>query len=192
MNEGELYFKLKTSITNSNRYHPDMNPDDDSSHEKFLLINEAYSVLGNELKRREYDRELASTRNSFNHPSGYEGGGGGFTGYSGSGRRGNQEWSSRSYREKLNPDDFMLHRRKRGESEPFGSRPGFNFTAHQEGHYGGGGGADSVARKRMYQRMYYKQLYEERSWRNSAFPAIFLIGSSLTLLFSDFFKLLWM
>ena len=167
-----------------------MNPDDDSAHEKFLLISEAYSVLGNDVKRREYDRELASTRSNFNHPSGYPEGGG-YTGYSG--RRGTQEWSSRSYREKLNPDDYILHRRKRGEAHPFGSRPGFNFTAHQQGHYGSGlGGADSVGRKRMYERMYYKEMYEQRSWRNSAFPVIFLIGSSLTLLFSDFFKLLWM
>ena len=39
------------------RYHPDVNPGK-SSEEKFKLIAEAYRVLSDEAKRREFDHEL--------------------------------------------------------------------------------------------------------------------------------------
>jgi len=38
------------------RYHPDKNPNDQKAEDKFKEISEAYSVLGNPDKRREYDR----------------------------------------------------------------------------------------------------------------------------------------
>ena len=38
------------------KYHPDLNPGDKSSEQKFKEINEAYAVLGDEKKREEYDR----------------------------------------------------------------------------------------------------------------------------------------
>lgn len=41
----------------SKQYHPDLNPNNAAAHAKFLEINEAYAVLGNEATRREYDRE---------------------------------------------------------------------------------------------------------------------------------------
>lgn len=44
------------------KYHPDRNPDDPESIDKFKEINEAYQVLGNENKRAQYD--------SFGHISG--------------------------------------------------------------------------------------------------------------------------
>ena len=37
------------------QYHPDVKPDDKASEKKFKEINEAYEVLGDEKKRREYD-----------------------------------------------------------------------------------------------------------------------------------------
>ena len=37
------------------KYHPDKNPDDPSSEQKFKEINEAYEVLGDAEKRKKYD-----------------------------------------------------------------------------------------------------------------------------------------
>lgn len=45
------------------KYHPDLNPDDDVAQEKFKEISEAYEVLGDEEKRRQYD--LFGSGNNF-------------------------------------------------------------------------------------------------------------------------------
>lgn len=37
------------------KYHPDMRPDDKDAQEKFKEINEAYEVLGDEEKKKQYD-----------------------------------------------------------------------------------------------------------------------------------------
>ena len=55
----------------SKRYHPDLNLGDDTAHKKFLLINEAYSILINDESRREYDRSIhnqkSKSRSNLNH-----------------------------------------------------------------------------------------------------------------------------
>jgi len=38
------------------KYHPDMNPNDTSAEEKFKQVQEAYDVLGDETKRKQYEQ----------------------------------------------------------------------------------------------------------------------------------------
>lgn len=47
----------------SKKYHPDKN---NNNHEKYQEINEAYSILSNEIKRKEYDELLKSIFNLIN------------------------------------------------------------------------------------------------------------------------------
>ncbi|UII19302.1 DnaJ domain-containing protein [Fulvivirga ligni] len=42
------------------KYHPDLDPNDTSREEKFIRINEAYSVLSDASSKRDYDFNLAS------------------------------------------------------------------------------------------------------------------------------------
>lgn len=44
----------------SKQYHPDLNPNNSEAHKRFLEINEAYAILGNEARKSQYDREEAS------------------------------------------------------------------------------------------------------------------------------------
>jgi molecular chaperone DnaJ len=48
----------------SMKYHPDKNPDNKEAEEKFKEISEAYSVLSNPKKRKEYDNPLHNMGNS--------------------------------------------------------------------------------------------------------------------------------
>lgn len=43
----------------SKEIHPDRNPDDPDNHTKFIMLNEAYTILNKPLSRREYDLSLA-------------------------------------------------------------------------------------------------------------------------------------
>jgi curved DNA-binding protein CbpA len=59
------YYKL------SKQYHPDLNPNNKDAHIKFLEINEAYAILGNEASKSKYDGEriFGGGHTSSNHTS---------------------------------------------------------------------------------------------------------------------------
>ncbi|KAK2158863.1 hypothetical protein LSH36_162g02000 [Paralvinella palmiformis] len=42
-------------VKRSKEIHPDLNPDDPDTHDKFVLVNEAYNTLSKVKSRREYD-----------------------------------------------------------------------------------------------------------------------------------------
>tara|TARA_B100000686_G_scaffold337489_1_gene408694 strand:- start:4523 stop:5173 length:651 start_codon:yes stop_codon:yes gene_type:complete len=55
---GEKEIKKKYRLLSMD-YHPDRNPGNPINEERIRKINRAYSVLGDSLKRRQYDRNLA-------------------------------------------------------------------------------------------------------------------------------------
>lgn len=62
--------EIKKSFRNlSKKFHPDLNPNNKEAEEKFKKINEAYSVLGDPEKRKQYDNRGSD----FNNFRGFEG-----------------------------------------------------------------------------------------------------------------------
>ncbi|NLM00945.1 MAG: J domain-containing protein [Treponema sp.] len=53
------------------QYHPDKNPNNPAAEEKFKKINAAYSVLGDEMKRKQYDLYGTTERHSSAYGSSY-------------------------------------------------------------------------------------------------------------------------
>ena len=67
------------------KYHPDRNPGDAVAEEKFKKISSAYSVLGDETKRKQYDMygstdNSSNTSYSGNSQGGWQGSGGYYQG----------------------------------------------------------------------------------------------------------------
>src|SRR6201986_2619488 len=62
------------------KYHPDANKGDASAEERFKEISEAYSVLSDEKRRKEYDEARSLFGGGFRVPTGQRPGQGGFGG----------------------------------------------------------------------------------------------------------------
>lgn len=65
-----------TSWNLSLQYHPDRNPNDPHSHDRFVKLQEAYQTLGNADAKRNYDATLgfgsgSKTKSGFNRPYGH-------------------------------------------------------------------------------------------------------------------------
>ncbi|CAF1121297.1 unnamed protein product [Adineta steineri] len=53
--------EIKTAFYKlSKKHHPDVNPEDVNAAHKFSIISNAYDILGDPVKRRDYDNELLS------------------------------------------------------------------------------------------------------------------------------------
>ncbi|MBW3577334.1 MAG: molecular chaperone DnaJ [Actinobacteria bacterium] len=61
------------------KLHPDANPDDPSAEQRFKEVSEAYSVLGDEDRRKEYDEVRRLAASGAFAGGGFPGGGRGFT-----------------------------------------------------------------------------------------------------------------
>lgn len=79
------------------KYHPDTNKDDPNAGKKFQEVSEAYEILSDDTKRKEYDT-FGTTTEQMNR----QGGGGGGAGPTGQGF--NQHWQ---YTSTINPEELF-------------------------------------------------------------------------------------
>lgn len=105
------------------KYHPDTNKDDPDANRKFQEVSEAYEVLSDETKRREYD-----TYGQTSEQMGRAGGAG-----PGHGPQGfAQNWQFRST---VDPEE--LFRKIFGDSNAFGQQQGFDEFSDSQYGFGG-------------------------------------------------------
>lgn len=110
------------------KYHPDTNKDDPDANRKFQEVSEAYEVLSDDTKRREYD-----TYGQTSEQMGRAGGGGPTRGPQGFA----QNWQFRST---VDPEE--LFRKIFGDASAFGQHS--NFDDFSDSQFGFGGAQEVI------------------------------------------------
>ncbi|KAI9168320.1 hypothetical protein H9P43_007692 [Blastocladiella emersonii ATCC 22665] len=137
--------KIKASYYRlSKQYHPDVNASAEAK-DRFLAISDAYAVLGNETKRREYDRSRISksSRHLSSAPRG-----------SGSMRNAPRQRTYGAY----DPSTSKPRTGARNASQ-------FNYDAHEWEHYGREEAARSAANMNNARHREREQKRREDEWK---------------------------
>ncbi|ORY46005.1 DnaJ-domain-containing protein [Rhizoclosmatium globosum] len=154
----------------SMKHHPDKNPNNQEAAKVFVEINEAYSVLSDEGKRREYDRELSVKSNTD-------------SGVNRSGYKTTMRRHSGVNKKTLHPDDWILHR------DPNKSRTHqfYDYGAHQNAHYPMGsepsssssGGPGRTASNLKARKLFYDYMREENRRQPNIVMAWLVVGCTM-------------
>ncbi|KAL3267021.1 hypothetical protein HHI36_011166 [Cryptolaemus montrouzieri] len=115
----KAYYKL------AKKYHPDVNKDDPSASKKFQEVSQAYEILGDETKRKQFDQWGATAEQM-----------GGMGGAAGSGNAYGPQGFSQSWQYQSSIDPEELFRKIFGEAG-FGNKRN-NFEDFADSNYGFG------------------------------------------------------
>ncbi|CAO3638208.1 unnamed protein product [Cunninghamella blakesleeana] len=120
----------------SKKYHPDLNANDKEAHQKFIQVNEAYAVLGNEASRRLYDAELDSSPSS---PVSSSVVGQASAAYYGASRKGysgpSVAWRARARKASKNTGSASAKEQADQYNNNDNNSPHFNHQEHYTKHY---------------------------------------------------------
>ncbi|KAH6593070.1 hypothetical protein BASA61_004370 [Batrachochytrium salamandrivorans] len=156
-------------------------------------VDEAYSVLGNDVKRRDYDLDH-DTSTTFGDSARNSRTGPGHAAY------GHSPYTRHPLKSKLRPDDYIQYRAP--GSGPGGDlcwiqwpksagqhRPAFDFYTHQESHYGPAEKArhNRTRKAAMYRSIFHTNMTEPRVW-----PFLVLMLFCFAFYNSGFIGMIWM
>ncbi|KAI9348588.1 DnaJ domain-containing protein [Obelidium mucronatum] len=148
----------------SMKHHPDKNPNNEESTQLFVKINEAYSVLSDEGKRREYDRGLAVKGDQSVNRSGFK-----------STMRRHSGYTKSS----LHPDDWILHRDPKKSSY---THQYYDFDAHQKAHYPRTSDHPNRTVNTKARKMYYDYMRQENKRQPSIIWTWSIVGMTMFVL----------
>uniref|UniRef100_UPI003C79F688 DnaJ domain-containing protein n=1 Tax=Rothia aeria TaxID=172042 RepID=UPI003C79F688 len=124
----------------SRKYHPDLNPGNETAEKKFKEVSEAYDVLSDKKQREEYDQIRKYGAAGFGG-SGFGGGASGFGGAGGGFGGQNVHFTTSGGGEGINIEDLLGGLFGGGAGGAGGSRrtAGFTSADFSDAGFGGGG-----------------------------------------------------
>ncbi|KAI8816400.1 uncharacterized protein EV422DRAFT_545895 [Fimicolochytrium jonesii] len=187
----------------SKKYHPDRNPGDTASAEKFVEINEAYSTLSDDSLRRAHDRDIAAHAPIRGGPSN-------------TGRR-SSPFSHNPFSNRtdapVNPNDWILFRRRRPQHPSSGAHqhqqqrpPGasrmYDFDAHQKEHYGSTFSSTNASafqrreeerQQRLFKTLYFRELQRVQKAESKMVTITVITGLTIFFVFhSGLVQMIWL